>query len=139
MNESLQPRKKNYVRRAIGVALCFAPPAVLIASLVAGLSGKAIEHFAGIWFLVPAGLLGSVNSYLSFVRWRLWLRRHGSRQGYHHVSGIPLLGSLLVLVASIVGFGAIGTSLFGIVISAFDTGGSPWFLIATWHDSSFWD
>ena len=55
------------------------------------------------------------------------------------MSGIPLFGSLLVVIACAISFGAIGTAVSAIVTVIMDTGGLPWFLFATWSDSSFWD
>jgi len=89
--------------------------------------------------MLPASLIAILNFYLSFVAGFLYRHRNGSLEGFRFVSGIPLLGSLLVLFASILGFGAIGTAISGIAIVALDSGGLPWFLLATWSDSSLWD
>src|SRR5258708_1856478 len=107
------PCPKNFGRRAIGLVVCLAPPAVLTVSLIAGLAGKGTAPFAGIWFVVPAALLAVLNLYLSFVRGFLFSRRRGSPEGYRRVSGISLVGSLLVMVGGILGFGAIGTAVSG--------------------------
>ena len=139
MDESPRARPRNYGRRAIGVVLCLSPIAVLTASLVSGLAGKDTAPFAGIWFVAPAAFVAVLNFYLSFVRGLLLRLRHGSLDRYRHVSGIPLIGSLLVLIAGIIGFGAVGTVLSCIVAVALDTGGLPWFLFSTWQDGSFWD
>ena len=65
--------------------------------------------------------------------------RHGSIDSYRQVSGIPLVCTLLVVVGGILGFGGVAVALAGIAVMLVDTGGSLWFLLATWRDSSFWD
>lgn len=56
-----------------------------------------------------------------------------------NVSGFPVIGTLLVTVGGLIGFGDWRAATLGLVASAFDTGGLPWFLIATWRDRSLWD
>jgi hypothetical protein len=45
----------------------------------------------------------------------------------------------LVLAGGIVGFGALSAVALGLAATLVDTGGSPWFLVATWRDQSLWD
>jgi hypothetical protein len=61
------------------------------------------------------------------------------RAKYKNVSGIPIIGSVLIALGTLFGFGSIGSSLLGLTAFALDTGGSGWFLWATWKDSSLWD
>ncbi|GHT90078.1 hypothetical protein AGMMS49545_02390 [Betaproteobacteria bacterium] len=139
MNMAAEPHPKNYLRRAIGVVLCFSPLALLLTSTIAAFAGSERHPFAAVGFIIVALFFAVLNFYLSFIRpWRL-LRQHGSLEGIPHVSGFPIIGTILVLLGGVFGFGAIGTALLGIVALAFDTGGAPWFLIATWRDSSLWD
>jgi hypothetical protein len=56
-----------------------------------------------------------------------------------NVSGLPLVGTLLVVLGGIAGFGDWRVGVIGLVVLALDTGGSPWFLVATWRDSGLWD
>ena len=91
------------------------------------------------WALVPAAFIAGLNFHLSFIRPLIYRLRHGSMEDYRHVSGFPMIGTLLVLIGGIVGFGALSSALFGLAAMLVDTGGSLWFLIATWHDRSFWD
>ncbi len=84
-------------------------------------------------------VIGGLNFYLSFLRGLLYQRRKGSLDEYKHVSGLPMIGSLLVVVGAVLAFGSTLAAGLGLVAVAIDTGGSVWFLIATWKDSSFWD
>ena len=95
--------------------------------------------FAGVGIMIAASAIAILNFSLSFVRPRLFLLRNGSMGDYRHVSGLPGIGTLLVILGAIFGFGAIGTAILGLVVMALDTGGSVWFLIAVWSDESFWD
>ena len=89
--------------------------------------------------MLDAALLAALNFYLSFIRPPVFRLLHGSMDGFRHVSGIPMIGTLLVVLGGVFGFGAVGTALLGLACIGFDTGGSVWFLIATWRDGSLWD
>lgn len=130
---------RNYRRRSVLGLLCLAPLLLATASLIAGLAGVTPLTSAGLWCMLPATLLAVLNFYLSFVRPLLHYWRYRSPDAYRHSSGFPILGSVLVTIACLLGFGAIGTSALGIVTVLLDTGGSPWFLFCTWSDSSLWD
>ena len=139
METAAEQKPKKYARRAIGVDLCFSPLALLVCSAIAAQMGTQRHPFAAVGFVIAALLFAVLNFYLSFIRpWRL-LRQHGSLDGIPHVSGFPIVGTILVLLSGIFGFGAIGTSLLGMLALALDTGGAPWLLITTWRDSSLWD
>ena len=130
--------RTNWMRRGLGVALCFGPVFLLLGSI-----GYWIVH-RGTGFIALGGacgglLLGLLNSYLTFIRpWRHH-RRHGSMDGYRHVSGFPLVGTLMVTWAGAWGFGELPTAVVGLAASVLDTGGLPWFLVMTWRDRSMWD
>ena len=134
-----QQRPTNFVRRAFGVVLALSPLALLLASLAVGIGRSQQAHFAGVGFMVGASVVALLNFYLSFIRPRLfWLRRR-SMDGYRHVSGLPMIGTVLLILGALFGFGAIGSTLVGVGAFALDTGGSVWFLVYTWRDRSFWD
>jgi hypothetical protein len=59
--------------------------------------------------------------------------------GYRHTSGLPLVGTGLVVIGGLVGLGDWVAAVLGLIALAIDTGGSVWFLVATWRDASFWD
>jgi hypothetical protein len=132
------PGKTNYLRRALGAAVCLGPGAIVIASLVVGflsVHGGA----AGVWIAAIGLLLGGLNAYLSFGRPLLYGLSHGGMKGYKFVSVVPLFGTLAVTLAAILYFGAEYTAIVGLVALFVDTGGLPWFLVMTWRSGSLWD
>jgi hypothetical protein len=142
MATEARPPKWNLRRRAVGAALCLSPVLLLLVSLVLGVASPG-----GSW-LRPWGVAGIaigclplplLNFYLAFVRPRAYQRRRGSLEGFRHVSGGPLLGTFLVVVSGVTAFGDWRAAAIGLTALALDTGGSPWFLIATWRDTGMWD
>lgn len=129
---------KNIMRRSLGVLICSIPILLLLASLVHG-KVEVKPSIMGVGFLVAALGIGLLNTHTSFIRPKLHYRRHGSMEGYRHVSGIPFVGTISTVIATIGNFGSVPAALLGLLALALDTGGLPWFLISTWRDSSFWD
>lgn len=122
----------------MGIVVCFAPVLLLLASVGFWFAGRG-GGYAALSTAVVGLLFGVLNSYLSFVRpWR-YRRRHGSMNGYRFVSGLPLFGTLSVVLAGLLGFGELPTAVVGLLALALDTGGSPWFLVQTWRDRGMWD
>ncbi len=80
-------------------------------------------------------LMGALNFYFSFIRPALFQHK----PDYHFVSGIPMVGTLLVTAGGLIGFGGVIQATVGMVALLLDTGSSVWFLIFTWRDSGFWD
>jgi hypothetical protein len=81
-----------------------------------------------ILLIVGGGLLCFVNFYLSFLRYPLHRLRGLPRSSYRWVSGIPLLGSLLVAI-SLVHFHSMASIMLpAIALIVIDTGGIHWFL-----------
>jgi hypothetical protein len=110
-----------------------------IASIIFGILGSRRPHFAAVGLMIAAAVVAVLNFYLSFIRPRLFSLRRGSMDGYRHVSGFPMIGTVLLSLGAVFSFGAIGSALIGLVAFALDTGGSVWFVTATWRDRSFWD
>ena len=81
-------------------------------------------------------MLGGLDFYLSVVRGLLFRLRHGTVDGYKHVSGFPAVGTFLVTVAALLDFGSLPFALLGLATLALDTGGLPWFAVAMWRDAS---
>ena len=134
--------RTNIVRRSIGIALCFSPVVLLVASLVCGKASRSDRFLSlslSLGFAVLGLLIGILNAHLSFFRPWLYRLRQGSMEGYRFVSGLPLIGTLFVAVAGVFGFGAVPTAVVGLIALTLDTCGLPWLLIATWHDVSMWD
>lgn len=143
MSAGVDPRPTtNVARRTFGAALGFAPLALLLTSVIWGLTHSARPRFAGWGWLIPGLLIAALNAYLSFVRpvlFQLATRAQTPRPRYRHVSGFPLVGTLLLTAAALASVGAVGTGLLGIGALVIDTGGTAWFVIATWRDRSLWD
>lgn len=56
-----------------------------------------IQEGLGLVLVGIAGLLAGINLYLLYLRpWR-YRRRQGADEGYHFVSGLPIVGNLLVV------------------------------------------
>jgi hypothetical protein len=49
-----------------------------------------------------------------------------------------MIGSLLVILAVASSFGYKPVAVLGLISLVGDTGGLPWFLVATWHDATSW-
>ena len=139
MKKKVANASKNWIRRSIGVVVCLSPVMLLIVSLASALGEVPRQSFAFVGFALGALLVGVLNSYLSFVRPWILLRRLGAIEGQPNISGIPIIGTILVFLAGIFGFGALGTTLISLVAISLDTGGAPWFIMSTWQDSSLWD
>ena len=103
----------NIPRRALGVALCFAPLVALLASLTVGIAHSQDSRFAGVGFMIAAAVIALLN-----------LTVRGSV--------VPILGTILLLIGVGYGFGTPGSALTGIAVFVLDTGGSGWLVLGTW-------
>jgi hypothetical protein len=139
-NSPPPPIRPHYLRRAAGTIICLGPAVLLIVSLVYGILSAHDETSGAPIALAVVGLLVAFfNAYLSLGRGLLHRWRHGSMVGYRHISGLPGIGTFLVTAAVILGFGSKYTAIAGLVALMIDTGGLPWFLVATWRDGWLWD
>ncbi len=130
--------RRALLRRRVAVLICLAPVALVAISLGIGLCGSQ-SRFSGIgWMGVGAGI-GVINQWFTYGRPLLHLAGGRERGAYGHSSGIPMVGTLMTVMAATFGFGALWTAALGLFVLAIDTGGSPWFLVATWNDESLWD
>ena len=73
------------------------------------------------------GFFCLLNFYLSFLRYPLHKLKGGSGDSYRWVSGIPLIGSLLVAASLLVLNETKWVLVSGLVLIAMDTGGIHWF------------
>lgn len=128
----------NFTRRMLGLAVCLSPIVLMAMSFAIGLAYSRNSK-AGLTLSVMALLLGAVNFYFWFLRPMAYALRHGSMHGTRHVSGIPGVGSVLTICAAIFSFPDWRTGLVGLMATALDTGGLPWFALMTWRDRSLWD
>lgn len=124
-------------RRALAVVVCLAVPVLFVVSFVVGVLGPSGGWFDGGWPLLISGPVVALNLHCSFVRSIVYRRRVGSLDGYRHVSGIPMIGWIGLILALLAGWGAPGTAAVGLVLCFLDTGGLFWFLVAVWRDPTF--
>ena len=110
------------------------PSALFVISLIAPERAPHVPYLHVVLIVLALGIAG-LNCYLSWVRPLLYLRRHGSRDGYRFVSGIPLIATVLAVGATLLAFGNDGIAIAGIVVQFLDTGSPLWFVYATWNDA----
>ncbi len=124
-------------RRIVGTAVCWAPIALALASLVAGWRG--VERGPSAVLITLALALAVYNLWCSAGRYAFHRLRGGTRDSYVPVSGLPGVGSLLVVAATLFAFGNRTTAALALLAIAIDTGGSFWFFVVSLRDPSFWD
>ena len=124
-------------RRRIGALACLSPVLLLLVSLGCGLS-KPQDPLPGLAVMGVAGAVALLNVWLSFGRGWLHMARGRDPSSHRHVSGLPMIGTILAVAGYLASFGSIATTALGLAVLAIDTGGTPWFLAATWNDESLW-
>jgi hypothetical protein len=125
-------------KRLLGIALSFMPLALLIASIVVELARNQESRFEAVGWMIAAAVVAGFNFFASFIRPKLFLLWRGSMDRYRHVSVLPFVGTALVIIGALASFSDIGSALVGLTAFAVDTGGSAWFLVATWRDRGLW-
>ena len=85
--------------------------------------------------LALGGVLCCLNFYLSFLRCLVHRMSGKSSESYRHVSGIPLLGSLLVAVSLFKFWQPSWLLAAAIGLILVDTGGLHWFLGTIVYDA----
>src|SRR5688572_28641676 len=75
------------------------------------------------------------NAYLSFLRYPLFLRRGGKKEEFQWVSGIPVIGSVLVVAALVFGREPRWLTAVGVLLILLDTGGPHWFVFVLVRDA----
>ena len=131
--------KYNYFRRGMGVLICGSPIWLAVVSGVMSNGHSRQIGNGGIILFSLAGLIALLNMHLLCVRPWLYRRKHKSMEGYHSKSGIPMWGTFFVLLGIIGGFQSLLSAIIGLVITIFDCGGLPWFLVFTWKQEALWD
>src|SRR5262249_13981919 len=118
--EDAEP-KWNYRRRAVGAAVCLSPVFLLVASLLAG-EVTPPSLGLGLGLVLCAMFPTALNVYLSWVRPTIYRWRHGSLDGMRNVSGIALVGTFLVVLGGVAGFGDWRVAALGLFSQVLDTG-----------------
>lgn len=146
MSDPHAPQKWNYRRRAIGIGICLALFAVPVGSLCVEQPAfevapvmRLVSSASGLTCALFGLFIVALNAHLLIFRPLLYRRRHGSYEGMRNISGAPVIGTFAVLMGCLLGCGHWPTAVIGLCVLALDLGGLPWYVIATWRDSSFWD
>ncbi|MEM7154096.1 MAG: hypothetical protein AAF799_14700 [Myxococcota bacterium] len=124
--------------RAAGVATALAVFAIPIASFASDWRlGSGTFALAGYGLIALGGLISLLNLYLWFLRPWLLRRLHQTEEAQRHISGIPMLG-MLVLPGLYLCPPSTLTSALVLLFVSLDTGNLAWFVWATWNDDSLW-
>jgi hypothetical protein len=93
-----------------------------------------MSDVATIAALTAGGAICLVNFYLSFLRRPLFVLRGGKKEDFRWSSGIPLIGSLIVVLTLVFARPDVWLMIPGAFLAAIDTGGIHWFLgTMLWH------
>lgn len=92
----------------------------------------------GIAIFMPGAVVCIANMYTSFLRYPVHLLLGKSRDSYKYVSGLPLIGGLVLIGAWLLPQN-IWLSSATTLLMLLDTGGISWFVVTIWSDPTFWD
>lgn len=122
----------NLLQRA-GLCLVLSGPVLFAAwSFVGGNARLAAPGWA---LVAVAGPVAALNAYTSWFRPWLFKRRTGSLEGYRFVSGVPLVGTILLTLALVANGGERAMVVVVGVFLALDTGGAPWLIVPVWRNT----
>ncbi len=132
---------RHRLRRALGVLLCESPVLLALAcTLWPGTSAPApARAAAGLVMVALASLTAAFNLWLALIRPWLYRRRQGSEAGLSRVSGLPVLGTLLLVGGCLTAFGSPLIGGLALLAALVDPDGLPWVPVHTWQDASLWD
>ncbi|HEX7151446.1 MAG TPA: hypothetical protein VF618_08170 [Thermoanaerobaculia bacterium] len=122
-----------------GVFTCLAFLAMAVVPVGIGVwAWRVPAHDAGTpwvaWGLVGVAFcVAGVNAWLSWGRGVLYRRRHGSLEGYRFVSGFPLVGAGVAVLAVILAFGHDGVAAIALLSMVVAPGSPLWFLPVVWR------
>jgi hypothetical protein len=124
-------------RRLAGIALGVLPFALVLHSMATA-TLPASFSWTALGLATLALVFALFNIWLAFGR-PLYLSWRHPQFEHRHVSGIPVVGNVIAVMAVIVGSGTLGTSLLALLAILVDIGGLPWFVIFTWRDQTLWE
>lgn len=125
-------------RRLLGITAAAIGPLAVIGGFVTDarlLGGR--YPIPGYLCLALGLFLGALNFYLSALRAPLIRLRTGALPA-HHVSGIPLLGMIVLPGLWLLPPSTLVSTLVAVQIVC-DTGNVTWFVAATWRDEGMWN
>ncbi len=129
---------KKYLYKSIALIIAIIPFGVAVGL---GISGSRILEGEWVKTGVCVYSLGAwvclLNFYTSFLRFPIHRLRGGSEEDYKFVSGIPLVGVLVLLGMALLPINTYIT-LASIALIVMDTGSVTWFVISIWGDDSMW-
>ena len=129
------------VKNLAVVALIASPVVLTIGSASSALiATNDTREPAAAWILIAlASTVAAINLYLSFLRPAWYAKCHGNAlEGYKHISGIPLIGSILTAIAVTAAWGKLLVAVASLLLLLVDTGSVVWLLAAIGRDRSFW-
>lgn len=127
------------MRRTLGVLIALPPFVVIAGCFLTTDRVDVMPAVVGYTAFALGGLICVLNAYLSWIRPRVHVARGGTLEDYKFVSGIPLFGTVLVLVGLACVPASLPLTLAALLLIANDTGGLHWFVIGTWGDRGLWD
>jgi hypothetical protein len=127
------------VKEILANLLFFAIVALLVllvpyATIRSHIIGGPVENYSdvantiGIIAVSLAALVVFLNIYLSFIRPSIYRFRHGTLDGFGNISGLPVVGTILVLLAAFFLAPNKALGILLLILFVVDTGGLPCFL-----------
>lgn len=99
--------------------------------LLAALGTGWVRTSFGVVFTVLATAVCLLNFYLSIIVPWLYKREHGSMKGFAHVSGLPVIGGIFILIAGALMPASLPLGIVLLVLYIIDGNGLPWFFISS--------
>ena len=127
--------REDLIAASIFVSLGLAIPALVVVRHFFGLAPMMIlDHFpgrgiAGGVFATLAGIVSLFNFYLHQVVPWMYRREHGTTEGFGSMSGLPIIGSLFILLAAILLPASVAAGIVLFVFYVLDMLGLFWVTI----------
>lgn len=129
-------------RTDIAVMILFGSAALLVPTVIilqhfVGIDPLALLQInwgrtvAGVLFALLATLVSGLNFHLTFIAPWLHHRTHGNLDGFHSISGLPVIGGFFIACAGALLPPSIATGMYLLVLYGLDGCGLPWFFFAT--------
>ena len=99
--------------------------------LLAALGSGWVRTVFGVVFTVLATAVCLLNFYLSIIVPWSYKREHGTMKGFAHVSGLPFIGGIFILIAGALMPASLPLGIVLLVLYIIDGNGLPWFFISS--------